>query len=267
MDIEILKSMVSEALFALDGYESTGDSNNDVFKKIRAVGDVCIENDDIHPELKKLIDIRKQYDFKTFAFSLRRLSSLSAGRNANPQIRKYLNSIKSVYIELSNKENASIKIQSEKKNLVQQSNKVFIVHGHDDLTKLETARFIANAGLEAIILHEQPSASKTIIEKIESYGDVGFAVILYTPCDVGSKNTEPPELKNRARQNVVFEHGYFIGRLGRDRVSALVKGAMETPNDISGVVYIDIDSKGAWKMELFKELENAGYKVNTKALR
>jgi predicted nucleotide-binding protein len=138
--------------------------------------------------------------------------------------------------------------------------KVFIVHGHDDLAKLTLARFIEQIGLNPIILHEQASSSKTIIEKIESYGDVGYAIVLYTPCDVGSKAGE--ENKPRARQNVVFEHGYFIGRLGRSKVTALVKGGVETPNDISGVVYIDLDDRGAWKMDIAKELQHAGYTVD-----
>lgn len=65
----------------------------------------------------------------------------------------------------------------------------------------------------------------------------------------------------RARQNVVFEHGYLIGKLGRSRVAAVVKGAVETPNDISGVVYVSLDAQGYWKEELKKELRSAGYQV------
>jgi len=138
--------------------------------------------------------------------------------------------------------------------------KIFIVHGHDDLAKITVARFIEQIGLNPIILHEQASSSRTIIEKIESYGAVGFAIVLYTPCDVGAKNGDEPN--PRARQNVVFEHGYFIGRLGRSKVAALVKGKLETPNDISGVVYIDLDERGAWKMDVAKELREAGYSVD-----
>jgi len=131
-----------------------------------------------------------------------------------------------------------------------------------DLVKLTLARFLEQLKLVPIILHEQPSASKTIIEKIESFSDVGFAVVLYTPCDVGKKKASESNEKNRARQNVVFEHGYFIAKLGRHNVTALVKGDVETPNDISGVVYIDYDDRGAWKMDLAKELRNANYEID-----
>ena len=144
--------------------------------------------------------------------------------------------------------------------------KVFVVHGHDNAAKSEMARFLEKANLEPIVLHEQASLSRTIIEKIEANSDVGYAVILYTPCDIGAKKAEAPEFKSRARQNVVFEHGYFIGRLGRPRVSALLVDGVDAPNDISGVVYIDLDIRGAWKLDLAKELNEAGYKVDPSAL-
>ncbi|CAI8206919.1 MAG: Uncharacterised protein [SAR116 cluster bacterium] len=137
---------------------------------------------------------------------------------------------------------------------------VFIVHGHDDLAKVETARFIEKLGFEPIILHEQVNAGQTIIEKIETYSNVGFGVVLYTPCDIGAKKGEETELRHRARQNVVFEHGYLIGKIGRKNVAALVKGDVETPNDISGVVYITMDND--WKLDLAKELRNSGYPID-----
>ncbi|MFI3218999.1 MAG: nucleotide-binding protein [Methylococcales bacterium] len=144
---------------------------------------------------------------------------------------------------------------------IEKSNKIFIVHGRDDLAKTETARFIEKLGFEAIILHEQASGNKTIIEKIEEHTNVGFAIVLYTPCDVGSLAGESSQ-KPRARQNVVFEHGYLIGKLGRQNVCALVKGDVEIPNDISGVVYISLDNHNAWHMAIAKELKKAGYPVD-----
>lgn len=141
--------------------------------------------------------------------------------------------------------------------------KVFIVHGHDNETKQEVARFIESIGLETIILHERASRSMTIIEKIEHYSnEANFAVILYTPCDKGRGATETNiPAKNRARQNVVFEHGYLMAKIGRENVCALVKGEVETPSDISGVVYTPLDLNGGWKIELIKELKACGYTV------
>ncbi|WP_024641837.1 TIR domain-containing protein [Pseudomonas syringae] len=141
---------------------------------------------------------------------------------------------------------------------------VFIVHGRDNESKQEVSRFIESLGLMAIILHEQASAGMTIIEKIERYsGDADFALVLYTPCDLGrgahENNVRP---NNRARQNVVFEHGYLMAKLGRRNVCALVKGQIETPNDISGVVYVSLDPAGGWKGEVVKELRECGYSVS-----
>lgn len=140
------------------------------------------------------------------------------------------------------------------------NSQVFIVHGHDEIAKLEMVDFITSLGLEPIILHMQASSGRTIIEKIEHYSNVGFAIVLYTPCDVGTKAGDLTG-KYRARQNVVFEHGYLIGKLGRPRVAAVVKGQVETPNDISGVVYVLMDELNNWKEELKKEMRSVGYQV------
>lgn len=149
--------------------------------------------------------------------------------------------------------------------IVLDKSKVFIVHGHDNLAKVEAARFVESLGLTAIILHEQASSSSTIIEKIEAYSNVGFAIVLYSPCDLGKAKDED-KLVPRARQNVVFEHGYLMGKIGRKNVCALVKSELEKPNDISGVVYIDMDNAGAWKHSLFKEMKTVGYDIDANKL-
>jgi hypothetical protein len=119
--------------------------------------------------------------------------------------------------------------------------KVFVVHGHDGATKAEVARFIEKLGFEAIILHERPNKGRALITKFqEEAEDVGFAVVLMTADDVGKAKADP-DLKPRARQNVVFELGFFIGALGPERVAALVEGDTELPSDYDGVVYIALD--------------------------
>ena len=154
---------------------------------------------------------------------------------------------------------------NSKISVARNKRKVFIVHGHDNEAKQEVARFIESIGLQAIILHEQASAGMTIIEKIERYsGDADFGVVLYTPCDLGRgvHETNVPA-RSRARQNVVFEHGYLLAKLGRENVCALVKGGIETPNDISGVVYAGFDVQGSWKAEVAKELRACGYEIKS----
>jgi len=158
----------------------------------------------------------------------------------------------------------SQKDHSQRIKIVMDKTKIFIVHGRDDLAKTEVARFIEKLKLKPIILHEQASAGMTIIEKIEQFSNVGYGIILYTPCDVGGLNDKGsvPNLKPRARQNVVFEHGFLSAKLGRANVCALVKGNVEIPNDISGVVYVPMDDAKAWHIALAKEMRNAGYDID-----
>ncbi|HBB5094765.1 TIR domain-containing protein [Escherichia coli] len=154
------------------------------------------------------------------------------------------------------KEKIDVKVSSALQN-----NRVFIVHGHGDAVKERTARFISKLGLEPIILHEQASKGKTIIEKLEHYTDVGFALVLYTEDDLGNTadEAEKGNLNPRARQNVVFEHGLLIGLLSRERVMPIVDGNVELPGDISGVVYI---SDNAWQLNVAKELKSVGYEID-----
>ena len=139
---------------------------------------------------------------------------------------------------------------------------IFIVHGRDDGAKETVARFIDKLGFVATVLHEQTNSGATIIEKIEKNTDVGFGIVLYTACDVGGIKADLDNLKPRARQNVVFEHGFLMGKIGRENVVALVKGNVEIPNDISGVVYESMDEGGAWKYKIAREMKSSGYDVD-----
>lgn len=144
------------------------------------------------------------------------------------------------------------------------NSKVFVVHGHHDALRESVARFLERAKLEPIILAEQANGGHTIIEKLEANSDVAYSVVLLTADDVGGKSES--ELKPRARQNVVFELGYFVGLLARSRVCALVEEGVEIFSDISGVTYIPVDREGAWKARLAKELSGAGLAIDLTAL-
>ena len=122
-------------------------------------------------------------------------------------------------------------------------------------------------GLEPIILHEQASSGRTVIEKFEFYSeDIAFAVVLLTPDDVGHPGNGPNEPKPRARQNVILELGYFMGRLGRDRVCALHREDVELPSDYQGVIYIELDTGGGWRAKLAQELVQAKLPIDLSGL-
>jgi predicted nucleotide-binding protein len=141
--------------------------------------------------------------------------------------------------------------------------KVFVVHGHSGVEQ-GVARFLEQIGFEPIILHEQPNQGKTLIEKFKAHSDVGFAVVLLTDDDLGGP--KGGEQNPRARQNVVLELGYFIGRLGRDRVCALKNGNIELPSDILGIVWEDLDDQGGWRAKLARELQAAKYEIDWNAV-
>lgn len=147
------------------------------------------------------------------------------------------------------------------------SNQVFVVHGRDQGALAEVKQFLGQLGVEPVILQELPNQGRTIIEKFEDHSHVGFAVVLCTPDDDGGLASEDAERLPRARQNVVFEWGFFIGKLGRDRVCALIKGDVEIPSDYSGVLYVEMDERGAWRLDLAKELKEAQYAVDLNNLQ
>lgn len=147
------------------------------------------------------------------------------------------------------------------------SKKIFVVHGRDVTAKLEVARFLEKVGLEPVILHEQANEGKTIIEKFENHSNATeYAIIILSPDDLGSLASKRDEAKPRARQNVVFEWGYFIGKLGRDRVNALYFEDVELPSDNDGILYTPYDNKGAWQMLAARELSKAGYDIDLNKL-
>jgi predicted nucleotide-binding protein len=137
---------------------------------------------------------------------------------------------------------------------------IFVVHGHS--RKSEVALFLASVTkTQPVILDERAGKGRTIIEKFEQEsGESDFAVVLLTADDVGrSAADEELELSARARQNVIFELGYFIGKLGRDRVLALYDNGVEQPSDYGGVEYISF--AGDWKADLIRELAAAGFSI------
>jgi predicted nucleotide-binding protein len=149
--------------------------------------------------------------------------------------------------------------------------KVFVVHGHDCGAREEVARFLEKIKLRPVILQEQPDKGQTIIEKFESHaGQVGFAVVVLTPDDIVGSVSAPEQAASalqqaaRARQNVIFELGYFTGKLGRGRACLLRKGHVEIPSDLYGVIYTEMDTAGGWKTKLAREMKaaNLNFDVN-----
>jgi predicted nucleotide-binding protein len=147
--------------------------------------------------------------------------------------------------------------------------KIFIVHGHDEEMKQTVARVVEKIDFESIVLHEKPNQGRTIIEKFVDYSEVGFAVVLLSPDDIGYSQLDATKKEStRARQNVILELGFFLGKLNRERVMVLYREDedFEFPSDYSGVLYTPFDEAGHWKFGLAKELKSVGYEVDVNKL-
>ncbi|MCW4045000.1 MAG: nucleotide-binding protein [Candidatus Bathyarchaeota archaeon] len=156
---------------------------------------------------------------------------------------------------------------------------IFISHGKDLKPLNELKDMLVSFGLTPVVLSEQPSGGKTVIEKLEAYSDVGFAFVILTPDDLGgyaetgSVWSRPKRLRKflrtahtRPRQNVVLEFGFFVGKLGRDRVACLLKKPVEQPSDMQGIVYLSFkQTLEEIRMEISKELRAAGYEIAEKS--
>lgn len=138
-------------------------------------------------------------------------------------------------------------------------NKVFIVHGHDESLKYQLAEWLRKIEIEPVILHEQANMGITsILGKIKRYSGVDFAIVLFTSDDIGGIKGDVANLKPRARQNVVFEAGLFLGLLGSEKVIMLCEKDLERPGDLDGCIYIEADKYGGWKEKLRAEFDAIG---------
>lgn len=158
--------------------------------------------------------------------------------------------------------NSKIQPSSHQSNL---SNGIFIVHGRDELALSQTENIVRRLGLEPIVLRRKANQGLTLIEKFEKHSDVKFAIVLLTPDDVGalSENGPTPHLQFRARQNVIFELGFFYGKLGRANVCCLLKGGVEKPSDIDGISYIGYSNfVEERELDIMRELKASGIETN-----
>lgn len=144
------------------------------------------------------------------------------------------------------------------------SKRVFIVHGRDKFMRDHIKSFFLEVGFKPIILSQETSNGDTVIEKFEKYADMAaFAAILLSPDDEGGLLGQN-SLRPRARQNVILELGFFIGKLGRSKVMLFrpQSSDFETPSDISGYCFIPYDEDEKWKLIAAKNISSLGYNIS-----
>lgn len=173
---------------------------------------------------------------------------------------QFMRNVHAAFINLLDEAIDFLKMNDEiemEKNIMK--DKVFIVHGHDEKLKYQLSDWLRKIGVEPIILHEQANGgTSSILDKLERYSDVDCAIALFTADDVGSEKGK--KLQPRARQNVVFEAGMFLGKLGKKRVIVLYEEGIESPGDLGGCVYIPADKYDGWKEKLRLEFDAMGIK-------
>jgi predicted nucleotide-binding protein len=140
--------------------------------------------------------------------------------------------------------------------------KVLLIHGRDEATKESLLEFLERLELHALVLHEQPDGGKSMMEQFGGSPDIHFAIILLTPDDIATPRNKPKERQTRVSQNVIFEFGYFLSKLGQGRVCALYKEGVEIPSDYPGAVTILMDSRGGWRLLVAKEIKQAGMEID-----
>ncbi len=197
-------------------------------------------------------------NFESFSFSLLYYSFDTTEREVIRACQEDLYSVKEIFKQYLDDLQDKNQVLLVDKSIKGDYSKVFIVHGHDGELKEVVARVIERQGIKPIILSEQVNRGATIIEKIEANSDVNGAICLFTSDDLGREKNEEIE-KVRARQNVVFEAGYFIGKLGRENTILISDRDIELPSDLQGVVYSD---RGEWKFQVLKELRAMGYCID-----
>src|SRR6202158_478114 len=142
--------------------------------------------------------------------------------------------------------------------------RVFLVHGHDGEALLNVKELIKDLGLWPIIMKDEPAGLVSLLQHFQRYSNAGFAVVIATPDDVGYRDVKPPEKELRARQNVVFEFGFFCAKLPPERIVLLIKDPkrLKLPSDVVGTAWIELDPHGGWKSQLTKVLKKADLKVS-----
>lgn len=188
----------------------------------------------------------------------------------NSQLNEYVFNIleQCSIIDANSVKKQTLKTTNDKKEQSLTINEnVFIVHGHNTEIKQIVARTLSTLKFNPIILHESPDSGNTLMEKLEENSNqASYAIVILTSDDLGkAKNSN--SLQPRARQNVILELGFFIGKLGRKRVFVLKQDDLELPSDISGIVYNNYDGEeGGWKSKLVKNMKAIGFDVDANNL-
>lgn len=142
--------------------------------------------------------------------------------------------------------------------------RVFVVYGRDTVTRDRIVNILSSLRTMPVFLEREAGTGQTIIELVEEFGDAKYSVAVMTSDDIGYLRDEPHAARGRARQNVVLEIGYMMGRLGRSRI-LLLTDDIEMPSDLAGVRHVRLSNTDEQiRVTLareFQKLGDVGYQV------
>jgi predicted nucleotide-binding protein len=141
-------------------------------------------------------------------------------------------------------------------------NYILFIYGRDPAGTESVLRFIEKVGLQAYSFQEQTNGSHSIMEKFGKFSNINFAILLITPEDLIPPEDKLMGKKSWISQNVIFELGFLVGKLGLGRVCVLYHEGMEIPFDFSDIVCVPMDTRGRWRLLVAKEIKQVGIEVD-----
>jgi len=124
--------------------------------------------------------------------------------------------------------------------------KIFFVHGRNDGVKTQVADFLLKTGIKPVNINKNIGKDQPLMEKMAKHSDVKASIVLFS---------------SAAGQNVIFEAGYFIGKLGMEHTVILLEEGVETPSELNGCAFYEIDQKGKWRLEIANKLKSMNFDI------
>ncbi len=143
--------------------------------------------------------------------------------------------------------------------------RIIVVSGTDEVMKQALTKALTKLWLAPVVMQEEPSQGRKIVEHFQDYADVGFAVVLLSPDDYTYPKAEAAtKRKLSPQQDVIFLLGFLLGKLGKSKVLVFYKESADfaVPLDFEGVKFTAFDDRDSWKLALIRELTNCVYSVD-----
>ncbi|MBN1869378.1 MAG: nucleotide-binding protein [Candidatus Omnitrophica bacterium] len=148
--------------------------------------------------------------------------------------------------------------------IVEKGGRVCITYGRDQIMNKQVVSLIRQLGIDPVLMQDKNNKSVPVAQFFTEHKDISFVIAILSADDwVYPKNAKPNDALLYADQGVVFHLGFWIGRLGRNRVFALYydQRSFRWPTEHFDVIYTPLDKNGSWKKELETRLNASGIQL------